>query len=370
MRRRDFLIGGMAYPAATALSRVTPATASPLPQKIVDVHCHIFNSLDLPMVEFIDKAYLRNAVSDPTVAPYTPLIDAILADLSKRLRAETKDDNSDRSLNACLEYERQFVTRLFRDWKKNSVPLPTSAQGMALLDILDAYLPTIVFGFLRRELSPGNFSGPKDFSLNSVLDNSDEAFTLGPEFDSDYLAGQIYEQDTSDKIISHSISWGVIFTRSRRELADQLNRVNNDRAVLATPAMVDFSKWLDASSDKTTTLADQVAAMGRLSHEDRPGQPRIHGFVASIRCGRRSTTRSAAHRQTRRSPSSIRQSRRMASSASSSIHRWDFGRRRTPRLATIFHAGCGSDRARLGTARNALTRSTRRTVSEMSQVNC
>jgi len=280
MRRRDFLISGMAYPAATALSRVTPAMASPLPQKIVDVHCHIFNSLDLPMVEFIDKAYLRNAVSDPTVAPYTPLIDAILADLSKRLRTETKDDNSDRSLNQCLAYERQFVTRLFRDWKNNSVPLPPSAQDMALLDILDAYLPTIVFGFLRRELSPGNFSGPKDFSLNSVLDNSDGAFTLEPEFDSDYLAGQIYEQDTSDKLISHSISWGVIFTRSRRELADQIQRVNNDRAVLVTPAMVDFTKWLDASSDKTTALADQVAAMGRLSHEDRPGQPRIHGFVA------------------------------------------------------------------------------------------
>lgn len=280
MRRRDFLISGMAYPTAIALSGVTPARASPLPQKIVDVHCHIFNSLDLPMVEFIDTAYLRNAVSNPTVGPYTPLIDAILADLSKRLRTQTKDDNSDRSLNQCVAYERQFVTRLFSDWKNNSVPLPPSAQDMAMLDILDAYLPTIVFGFLRRELSPGNFSGPKDFSLNSVLDNSDGAFTLEPEFDSDYLAGQIYEQDTSDKIISHSISWSVIFTRSRRELADQLNRVNNDRAVLVTPAMVDFTKWLDASSDKMTTLADQVAAMGRLSHEDRPGQPRIHGFVA------------------------------------------------------------------------------------------
>ena len=280
MRRRDFIIGGIACPTVSALARIAPASASALPQKIIDVHCHIFNSLDLPMQEFIDKAYLRNAVSDPTIAPYTPLIDAILSDLSKRLRAETKDDNSDRSLDKCLDYERKFVTRLFQDWKNKSVSLPPSARGMALLDILDAYFPTIVFGLLRRELNPGTYSGPKDFSLNSVLDNSDDAFTLGPEFDSDYLAGQIYEQDTSDKLISHSISWGVIFTRSRRELADQLGRVDNGRAVLVTPAMVDFTKWLDASSDEAATLNDQIAAMGRLSREDRPGQPHIHGFVA------------------------------------------------------------------------------------------
>jgi len=56
--------------------------------------------------------------------------------------------------------------------------------------------------------------------------------------------------------------------------------VNHGRAVLVTPAMVDFTKWLDAPSAKMTTLAQQVALMARLSREEREDQPHIHGFVA------------------------------------------------------------------------------------------
>jgi predicted TIM-barrel fold metal-dependent hydrolase len=280
MRRRDFIINGIAYPTAAALSRITSASASPLPPKIVDAHCHIFNSRDLPMVEFIDKAYLRSALTDQKIKPYAPLLDAILSDLAKRLRDNPVGEDSHRTVAECERDENARVIAMFADWKKRSVPLPASARKMALLDIVQSYLPTIVFGFLRRELISGNYSGPRDFSFNSVLDNSDDAFTLEPGFDSDYLANQIYRQDTSDKLISHTIAWGFIFTRSRRELASVLTTVNDNRAVLVTPAIVDFTMWLDASSDKTTTIAEQVAEMGALSRESRPGQPRIHGFVA------------------------------------------------------------------------------------------
>jgi predicted TIM-barrel fold metal-dependent hydrolase len=50
--------------------------------------------------------------------------------------------------------------------------------------------------------------------------------------------------------------------------------------VLVTPALVDFTKWLDASSDNVTSVADQVTIMSGLSHEGGADQPHIHGFVA------------------------------------------------------------------------------------------
>src|SRR4029077_2616515 len=287
MRRRDFLAGGMAYPAALACCK--PAMASALPQKIVDVHCHIFNSQDLPMVDFIDKSLVRNAPNEAKISPYIPLIDAILKDLAPRVRDSTGDENKyldsidvdghkARSESDIAKSELQFVTRLFKRWNGHGVLPPW--QTKLTLEVIGSYFPTIAFGFLRRELIPGTYTGPKNFSIGSALNNSDDAFTLGPEFDPDYLANQLYDPAVPKGPISYSIKWAVIFTRYRRELAEELNRVNHNRAVLVTPALVDFTKWLDASSDKMTTIAQQVALMGRLSHEDRPNQPHIHGFVA------------------------------------------------------------------------------------------
>jgi predicted TIM-barrel fold metal-dependent hydrolase len=283
MRRRDVLIGGMAYPAAAVLSRLTPALASPLPQKIIDVHCHIFNSQDLPMVDFIEKSFIGNNVSQQKIAPYAPLIDAVLKDLAARLRASTGDENKyldghkSRSPSEIAAVERQVVINLFLAWQRNGAALPPGPVKLDLKTIA-AFFPIIAFGHLRRELYPGSYVGPKDFSVNSVLDNSDDAFTLEPGFDPKVLATETY--DAPSGLISYTIKWATIFTRYRSELAEALNGVNARRAVLVTPAMVDFSKWLDAPSAGMTTLAGQVALMGRLAHEDRPGQPHIHGFVA------------------------------------------------------------------------------------------
>jgi predicted TIM-barrel fold metal-dependent hydrolase len=287
MRRRDFLVGGMAYPAALACCK--PAMASPLPQKIVDVHCHIFNSQDLPMVDFIDKSLVRNAPNEAKISPYIPLIDVMLKDIATRLRDSTGDENKyldsidveghkARSQRDIEKSELKFVTRLFKQWNGHGA-LPFG-QIKLTLEVIGSYFPIIAFGFLRRELIPGTYTGPKAFSIGNALDNSDDAFTLGPEFDPDYLANQLYDPAVPKGAISYSIKWAVIFARYRRELAEELNRVNHNRAVLVTPALVDFTKWLDASSDKMTTIADQVALMGRLSHEKRQDQPHIHGFVA------------------------------------------------------------------------------------------
>ena len=240
------------------------------------------------MVDFIDKSLVRNAPNEAKISPYVPLIDAMLKDIATRLRDSTGDENKyldlidvlghkARSESDIEKSELQFVTRLFRQWDGHGA-LPFG-QIKLTLEVIGSYFPIIAFGLLRRELIPGTFTGPKNFSIGNAHDNSDDAFTLGPEFDPDYLANQLYYPGTKGNI-SYSIKWAVIFTRYRRELAEELHRVNHNRAVLVTPALVDFTKWLDASSNKVTAMADQVALMGRLSREIRQGQPHIHGFVA------------------------------------------------------------------------------------------
>src|SRR6185437_2101845 len=94
MRRRHLLLGGLAVSASTTLSRFVAAQtlAAHLPAKIVDVHCHVFNADDLPMVEFIDKAFLRATFHKKKYAPYAPVIDAVLKDLAKRLNGAAGDE--------------------------------------------------------------------------------------------------------------------------------------------------------------------------------------------------------------------------------------------------------------------------------------
>lgn len=80
---------------------------------------------------------------------------------------------------------------------------------------------------------PKVYSVPLDFRLGAALDNSDEAFTIDPNFDP-YLGKQVY--DAPQGQISRSIIWVVSFTRYRRELI--ADKVNDRRAVLMTPALV------------------------------------------------------------------------------------------------------------------------------------
>ena len=47
---------------------------------------------------------------------------------------------------------------------------------------------------------------------------------------------------------------------------------------MVTPALVDFTKWLDAS-ETPMTISKQVALMSRLSRERPAELPHIHGFV-------------------------------------------------------------------------------------------
>ena len=287
MLRRDFLAGGSSLIfAGSAHPRLAFGQTGYLPAKIIDVHCHVFNADDLPMVDFMEKSIVRANLDNRRAKPYAPVVNSILKDVARRLRRAAKNEESyldeikadphkARKPDDIQNSEREFVIALFREWHDSpGLPLPSGTP--LTVKVVNSYLPRIALGFIRREMIPAVYSVPLDYSLGSALNNSDGAFTMDANADPDYLGGQVY--DVPNGKISRTIKWVVSFTRYRRELLADLDRVNHGRAVLVTPALVDFTKWLDAS-ETPMTISKQVALMSRLSRERPADLPHIHGFV-------------------------------------------------------------------------------------------
>jgi len=71
-----------------------------------------------------------------------------------------------------------------------------------------------------------------------------------------------------------------LYTRNRYELAEELDQLHGkvgqkSRIVLMTPAIVDFSKWLE--DEDQLSIEEQVDVMTRIAC--RRDGPRVHGFV-------------------------------------------------------------------------------------------
>jgi predicted TIM-barrel fold metal-dependent hydrolase len=288
MLRRDFLAGsGSLVLAGLSQPRFAFGQTQYLPTKIIDVHCHVFNADDLPIVEFTEKSIARTVINKKQVKPYAPVIDSLVRDIAKRLERGAKNEEhyldeikanrrEARNKDVIKQEEREFVIDLFRKWREK--PGERLRPGSTLTsEILNKSLPGVILVLVRREMFP-EISVPVDFSLGAVLDNSDGAFDFDTDVNSrpEILGPLVY--DTPKGPISHTIKWVVSFTRYRRELLANLAEVNHGGAVLVTPALIDFTKWLDAP-EPPMTVPKQVALMSRLSRERPANVPHIHGFV-------------------------------------------------------------------------------------------
>lgn len=292
MNRREILQGSVAAAATAAFWPAVSRGQSVAPPRLIDVHCHIFNADDLPMVDFIEKSIIGATLRNQKIKPFVPVIDVILQDMARRLRYAARNENryldaiaADPSrIRAPAEIaaaEKEFLVRLLTEWKNSNVRFPAGEK--LTTKIFAKYLPLLAIGFLRREMFKKQYWVPIDMNVGGVLNNADFAFTMSAvesvgaaEFDPRYMADQVYDDPQGE--ISYSIKWAISFARYRREMLDELHRVNDRRAALVTPALVDFNKWLDAADNVPMTA--QVALMERLSREKRSDAPHMHGFVA------------------------------------------------------------------------------------------
>lgn len=279
MRRREFLVGcGSLSVSGLSWANSALGQTSTVPEKFIDAHCHIFNADDLPIIEFIERVVLPQREEFREYS--TKYGHAVrffvrkLADWMKENAPSAEDEivlldkikNGTARARTSAEIRETDVKQL-SELIAGLKDLRVADERFSFReDYVSALLPGVVIGFMHREAYPTRFT-------DTGIGNIDHAF------DPDYwespivLAGDLYRDGKGP--ISHYLRWGTVFTHYRFELADELHRIHGVRGKLITPALIDFSNWLDDKAD--VKLPAQVNVIGKIAR--RPGPMRLHAFA-------------------------------------------------------------------------------------------
>ena len=304
MDRRKFL----AATSATLSYAVLPkgyAFAQPAAAKrIIDAHCHVFNAKDLPIEDFLEKVIFGDVVkklkaNNKTLANLVEKNQAIPRTLIRVIAAVVKAETPDvpaeisflKSLPAAKfgraekdikESEAALIARILNiiwEPEKYLIPKIPKRERKFLTNTVVADACRQLRFLIRNELNPQN-------QILSPQENWE-----GPEGVVEKmgdLAGRLYY--TGDGPLAHTLRWAVKFTRYRIELIDGLKNIygGETKLLLATPAQVDFEKWVydiphvAPPLNRPAPIEDQIDMLERLSRKaaSAPSPVHIHGFVA------------------------------------------------------------------------------------------
>ncbi|MBW8724607.1 MAG: amidohydrolase family protein [Inquilinus limosus] len=273
--RRGF-IHSVLLPAFAAACRPMPRSdLGKADGEIVDVHCHLFNGKDLPIVTFITKVVIpkneranlwaspAHGVEDPTVLEW------VMELFKNRLLARTPSAAD----------EIAYLRGRTRQWSSGTKQDAESQMVDALTDVV-------------RGPQSGADAAPADRNLkidglrNLLIEQGGGAETWSlnrsapmSERDARQIALAAYGRRTS---LGTYLRWATLFMQYRHELAKRLidNLVENCRTpVLLVPLMIDYSKWLGEEPAKGSSLRQQAEVFGLISQQRRTA-PAIHGMVA------------------------------------------------------------------------------------------
>jgi len=289
MRRREFVAGGIALAAGKA---ALPASAwvqpvAPRVDRIIDAHCHVFNAADLPIEGFAKKIVVpRSAQTSELVArfaDYPGALEALVHAIVVQVKRAAPDMQTE--IDTINEFERDPQRKPTRAWRQDQDrrhlrsafrliwfnwdifsdrPLSLT-EGIALEVAIEQ-----IKLFLYQQIH-GEFGKP-----DLTAEDREVLGGLTP-FQVDAMADELYSRDD---LLGRYIRWALLYTRHRYELAEELDQLHGkvgqkSRIVLMTPAIVDFSKWLE--DEDQLSIEEQVDVMTRVAC--RRDGPRVHGFV-------------------------------------------------------------------------------------------
>jgi len=245
-------------------------------RRLIDAHCHLFNARDIPIEGFTKKvlipAYKQlGSLFERYPQAFTVMIHALATIMQEQAPLPAAEIKLIDALDA------------------GSARLPTAAERRAL-DIanIEKVLRKIWSKDILRELSVRNARAadvgiielqklilsevyPGIFSSTS---RADEIAALIESQNLPDVARHLYDSG-SERTIGRNVQWALLFTRHRLELTEDLRRLHRNRAALVTPALVDFSMWVEDSAH--APMQEQVDAVTRVSL--RRNAQRSHGFV-------------------------------------------------------------------------------------------
>jgi predicted TIM-barrel fold metal-dependent hydrolase len=288
MRRRDFVVGGIALAGKAALPASGWAqSAAPRIDRIIDAHCHIFNAADLPIEGFAKKIMVPRSVQSSELvarfADYPGALEALVHAITVQVKRAAPDMQTE--IGTIDEFESEPEKKPTNAWRQEedrrhlrsalrliwfnadifSERSLSLTEGIALQVALEE-IRLFLFQQIHEE-----FGKPV-----LTAEDRDELGGMTP-FQVDAMADELYSRED---LLGRYIRWALLYTRNRYELAEELDQLHGkighkSRIALMTPAIVDFSKWLE--DDDRLSIQDQVDVMTRIAC--RRGGPRVHGFV-------------------------------------------------------------------------------------------
>ena len=289
MRRREFVAGGIALAAGKAAfpARSLAQPAPPRIDHIIDAHCHLFNAADLPIEGFARKIMVpRSARTSDLVArfaDYPGALEALVHAIAVQVKRAAPDMQTE--IDTIDEFERDPRRKPTSAWRQDrdrehlrsafrllwfspdvfsDRPLSVT-EGIALEVALEQ-----IRLFLYQQIH-------EEFGKPDLTAEDREALGGLTPFQVDAIADELYSRDD---LLGRYIRWALLYTRNRYELAEELDQLHGkvgqkSRIVLMTPAIVDFSKWLE--DEDQLSIEEQVDVMTRIAC--RRDGPRVHGFV-------------------------------------------------------------------------------------------
>ena len=343
--RRLLLAGASAAVPMSLVSSCAPAVAPPLPVDTastgIDVHCHVFNARDLPIPGFVLHVVLeRYQAADVALGPLVTFL-SLLVDLGARgadAEIASLDDGTERpfSLASGSQVPGGPMT-LFEKARVAALSMQTGRMDARSAEIA-RQAEAVVAAASRSTLTTSSAAPIQPFSLPdgglradpgnagflrrlSEL-TPDGPLPRGPGASPSFLAPRQAPGTGPDRlaaspellataaargIVRHAQNRSGVFyladlvTKPRNELVRDVAKLplEADRGSISlfTPALIDFSYWLDyragvsddptptASPADVTPLSRQVAVMSRIVgiKRDAAGAARpyaVHPFVS------------------------------------------------------------------------------------------
>ena len=231
------------------------SAGDPLPA-IIDAHCHVFNAADLPVGGFVRRVVLHDAEDQVILGENRveaqaalPWLAGVLVEI---LSSQTKS----------ARQELEEITRGAVAGPLGVGEDPVATVGRALARVLGA--PGGVSPALRGQGGTPPDPDGRDILLREMRKEAGAGvFPQAAEGDFDALAaGLLSGQGT----IGRHLGWAEFLTRDRRTITARLIELygRNRRVALFTPALIDFSLWLDDEGGPRSPLEDQIRVMERI----------------------------------------------------------------------------------------------------------
>lgn len=266
------LVGGAFVLPMIAGCSFAGGLGADLPNGGIDVHCHVFNASDLPVGQFVQRVALGDYEDTVTLQGELGPEESFLGSLASFLTELLSRPAITAEQEAALISQGEPIESL------------TGGRNLDDFETLREILSGSRYGGAAMPLPPGQVPSenvPVVPTSGTFLDQVTRELRseglVGPEelFVIDDIARGILK---SGGVIGRSVRWALMLLKPRQYIVNRLIEIYGGEfgINLFTPAMVDFSYWLDEFP--RSPFSDQVDVMDLIQRR-QTNRSMVHGFV-------------------------------------------------------------------------------------------